>query len=615
MEAIELISQDLFDKVRSRFSNLELGDEDGNVTTDPRSARFFDFDFVHEGNNLGRVSISINERGSLKVFYSQGILEGHDHIAQDVWFGFLREMRKFAKRRLLRFDPKDITKRNLNKEDFQYLASSGTKEENMSESRMYGSKYSSYSPMEETRLVIRHRKDRPVDETQRGSRSRNIAAIFIENSDGERFKYPFIHLPGAKAMQRHVANGGRPHDAHGQAIIQMSEQIAQLNSFKKHVSLNDSMQSDANNIIDRANIKLENLRHQVHSLSKQKYYKEWADTFESPSEEDELMIDQATMEDYKHKFTVNTFSEDLTQFFPLLHRIMKETSAVDLDSYVEETKETTCDECGMVESGCECEHEKPVKEFNELADWANKITEGHLTSDIVSKLKNIVGQNIKVGVDGTNGLQTLEGVPGFEVDDDLTDLIKAAGTNPDSDLNTILTVWLHNRDDKEAIELLGLTDSTGSEEEPEASAAPEEEPELPEPSPDEQMPTGGPTPPSSTAQTPPGAPPSPAGQMPPPSGPPAMTAEGAKLPKDLRKPNLKNVAEMIKSFYNKEERNFPIGEHGVVTKVRKEFGDYAATLAERLINHIRVSNPQSSEMQVAEQKQLEDIIRLSGIKK
>ena len=43
MEAIELISQDIFDKVRSRFSNLEMGDENGNVTSDPRAARFFDF--------------------------------------------------------------------------------------------------------------------------------------------------------------------------------------------------------------------------------------------------------------------------------------------------------------------------------------------------------------------------------------------------------------------------------------------------------------------------------------------------------------------------------------------------------------------------------------------
>jgi hypothetical protein len=64
MNALEIIAQDLFDKVRSRFTNLQMGDETGGVTLDPKEARMFDFDFILEGNNLGRVSISINYIGS-----------------------------------------------------------------------------------------------------------------------------------------------------------------------------------------------------------------------------------------------------------------------------------------------------------------------------------------------------------------------------------------------------------------------------------------------------------------------------------------------------------------------------------------------------------------------
>ena len=60
MRAIQIISQDLFDKVRSRFSNLEMGDETGAVTIDPAQAMFFDFDFVVGDFNLGRVSISVS---------------------------------------------------------------------------------------------------------------------------------------------------------------------------------------------------------------------------------------------------------------------------------------------------------------------------------------------------------------------------------------------------------------------------------------------------------------------------------------------------------------------------------------------------------------------------
>ena len=91
MTPIQIISQDLFDKVRSRFQNLEMGDSTGAVTIDPTEAVFFDFDFVAEGNNLGRVSISLGDLGSLKVYYSQGITENNDEPVKKAWFAFLKD--------------------------------------------------------------------------------------------------------------------------------------------------------------------------------------------------------------------------------------------------------------------------------------------------------------------------------------------------------------------------------------------------------------------------------------------------------------------------------------------------------------------------------------------
>ena len=183
MNALEIIAQDLFDKVRSRFTNLEMGDESGGVTLDPKEARMFDFDFILEGNNLGRVSISINNIGSLKVFYSQGIVEGIDHVSAGQWYDFLKEMRAFAKRRLLRFDARDISKDFLDQNDFQFLAQNGSPQENaMQESNYYGSSMSSYRKLENTKLILRHSK--AVDENVVGGRSRHVKAIFIENEAG-----------------------------------------------------------------------------------------------------------------------------------------------------------------------------------------------------------------------------------------------------------------------------------------------------------------------------------------------------------------------------------------------------------------------------------------------
>jgi hypothetical protein len=346
MNTTHIISQDVFDKIRSRFSNLEMGDEQGSVTTDPKEARFFDFDFVVENNNLGRVSISINETGSLKIFYSQGILEETDDFVHQLWYDFLREMRMFAKRRLLRFDTRDITKTNLDKEDFQYLATSqGPKEQDMSTQNDFalseaikfeGGKKTSYRVLEKTKLIAKHKKS--IEDESFGARTRrsNIQSLFIENQEGERFKYPFIHIAGAKAMQRHVANGGRPYDELGQAIVKMSEDIAHLTAFNRQVGSPDNLNNaeQVNEITGKTATKLQSLKRTVEGLCNQNYYEKWSENFVPNAGGSEL--DEATLENYKSAFTVNSFKEDLTQYFPLIHRIMQEAGEVDLEEYVEE---------------------------------------------------------------------------------------------------------------------------------------------------------------------------------------------------------------------------------------------------------------------------------------
>jgi len=346
MNALEIIAQDLFDKVRSRFSNLQMGDETGAVTLDPKEARMFDFDFILEGNNLGRVSISINNIGSLKVFYSQGIVEGIDHVSAGQWYDFLKEMRGFAKRRLLRFDARDISKDFLDQNDFQFLAQNGSPQENaMQESNYYGSSMSSYRKLENTKLILRHSK--AVDENAVGGRSRNVKAIFIENEAGERFKYPFIHLAGAKAMQRHVANGGNPFDAAGNAITTMSEHIIKLGSFKRHVGNAQNLTTEAVGILDRASGKLTQLRNTMEAISKQKNYEAWRESVDATPLSQIEELDETTLADFKSKFTVSSFKDDLAQYFPLLNSIMHESGEVDLEDYVGEGKDVcTCDQEG-----------------------------------------------------------------------------------------------------------------------------------------------------------------------------------------------------------------------------------------------------------------------------
>ena len=329
-------SQDLFNKIRSKFANIQLGDSEGNVTADPKSAVFFDFEFSENSDNFGRVSISIADGETMKVFYNQGLVEKIDDAARADWYNFLKELKDFAVEHQVSFDVRDITKSSLTQQDFKNLADVNqtvNTDDNMSEElkritklagipvaeSLTGTKKSSYENLDKTRLIIRHAK--AVDEDVPGARSRQINSLYIENEQGERFKYPVKHLAGARAMARHVANGGVPHDDFGQHIIKMSEQIAQLNSFARYAANKDQLNNSVGDIIEKSRLKLENMRNYVKNLSKQAHYMKTKESFQ-PSTIAEL--DDATRNSLREKFTLKHLDDKVESALPLIHSLMQE---------------------------------------------------------------------------------------------------------------------------------------------------------------------------------------------------------------------------------------------------------------------------------------------------
>ena len=329
-------SQDLFNKIRSKFSNIQLGDSEGNVTADPKSAVFFDFEFSENSDNFGRVSISLADGENMKVFYNRGLVEKIDDEARANWYSFLKELKDFAVQHQVSFDVRDITKNSLTQQDFKNLADVNqtvNTDDNMSEElnrltklagvpvaeSLTGTKKSSYEDLDKTRLIIRHAQ--AVDENVPGSRSRQINSLYIENEQGERFKYPMKHLAGARAMARHVANGGVPHDDFGKHIIKMSEQIAQLNSFARYATNKDQLNNSVGDIIEKSKLKLENMRNYVKNLSKQAHYMKAKESFQ-PTTIAEL--DDATRNSLREKFTLRHLDDKVESALPLIHSIMKE---------------------------------------------------------------------------------------------------------------------------------------------------------------------------------------------------------------------------------------------------------------------------------------------------
>ena len=578
MTPIEIIAQDLFDKVRSRFSNLQMGDQDGSVTVVPKDARFFDFDFTVEDQDLGRVSISINNIGNLKIFFNQGITEDADPIAISMWYDFLREMRFFAKRRLLRFDTRDITKGNLDKTDFQYLAQ---KDANMNESAMFGSSKTSHRKLEDTDLIIRHTE--AIDPTKPGARSRKIKNLFIQNREGERFKFPFIYLPGARAMQRHVANGGYPHDDAGQKILKTCEEILKLSDFGrkvKHSTLNDN----AHQIAERATQKLQQMRHHMECMSKQKYYESWIESQKDSNDDTLIELDDATFENYKSAFTVSKFDEALAEVFPILHAIMQETSELDLEEYVGETADDDVTEDAEKDDA-----------FSAFESWTEAVVSEVFSDSELKDLEGLVQEPLLVGAND-EAVQALAGI-GIK-DTELVNALRAVAAMPngaDSDARPIIKAYLGPEAEK--LNWGDMADTT---------------PELPEPVAQEPAPEEVPAEEPAAQEPAPGEVPA---EEPMPAQPTAENFDGMendpshKLTEpDAKKSKLRKVAEVVMGFYNKQDGTWTKGEQGVVTHVKRHFGkdghggEKEAKLAAELITHINRKNEAQST--IAEMRRL-----------
>ena len=85
MKNLDLIAEELFNKIRGRFPSVTIGDAEGKVTNKPNEARFFDFDFKEAEVNLGKVSVSLNEE-SIEVMYSDNFVADHYNYLQYAYY-------------------------------------------------------------------------------------------------------------------------------------------------------------------------------------------------------------------------------------------------------------------------------------------------------------------------------------------------------------------------------------------------------------------------------------------------------------------------------------------------------------------------------------------------
>jgi len=287
----------------------------GKSVADPSEARYF---YVEDPNLMVHLQDDSEE---IKLHLGETTDIDDERISR-----LIKTMRTIARTNMIDFDIRTFGK-HIEPKNYAYEIEKN-KEQTMSDvfneglTPLSGSSRTSRQTLENVKLIVKHRN--PVNEEQRGSRSRNISAIFIENADGERFKYPHKHLNGARAMARHVAHGGVPSDMVGEAIVEHSTNLSKLKEFMNIVNKQGLVNESNRSIVANVKQKMESIKESIKRIQGTKGYTSFVESMALNEKNQEEELAEDTVNDYVSKFTKSTFEESLKDILPLVHRVNEE---------------------------------------------------------------------------------------------------------------------------------------------------------------------------------------------------------------------------------------------------------------------------------------------------
>ncbi len=418
MREIDKIADNLFEKIRSRFESVNLGDENAKSTQDPEKARFFNFDYDIDGESMGNVTISLIDEKALKVYFGTDIIDNIKQagLDKDKWYDFLRGLRRFAKRNMLNFDTRDITKSNLQLKDIKQQSKADatlTKDEvQMTESRKYGTSRHSFEDVGNCRLRIIHSES--IDENQRGARTRKIEAVFVETPLGERFRMDHNNLSGAAAVAMHLSHGGEHNDDICEAINGMVAEMGSMSHFVRAVKRRQFEDAETDQMAQAAIGRYYELKNQLKRLRSPRHYLDFVEAYmPEVAAEDEYDVDAL-----RERFVKKMYDERFDAALPYVYRAHRKQEESMNNSMAEE-----------------------------FENWADSVLEGTWAvpeeEGDVEKLRELMSKPLLVGQDGMDATSALYNIIG---DDQLFDNIGELADikGPEYDCREDVINWLED---------------------------------------------------------------------------------------------------------------------------------------------------------------------------
>lgn len=337
------INRELYGMLKSRGYRPDMFTSAGKKVAIPDKAEAFQFDFIKDGENYGKVTVTVDGLHRLIIYYGDDVekspkADSHDSES----FNSLRKhLKRFAKNKQLGFELSDIDdlEADMAKRDH-------TQKEKLAEGYYAMGKMKSYSDnVPSTKIILQH--SRQLEEGEQ--RYRNINKIFVENAQGERFLIP-TNKPGlARVYARHIAEGGTPYDERGQHITSLCEEYNKMAGFvraTKNKQYNESVQQ----LVTEGVNHYSKLRETLNKMAGKRGYNEYFENYTPALMEDENI-------DLSEMFMQSSLDPRIENVMPILGKLSKNIS------------------------------ENTISEVDELAEWADNVIEGVVNSPTMSAPK------------------------------------------------------------------------------------------------------------------------------------------------------------------------------------------------------------------------------------
>ena len=336
----ESLNRSLFDLLHSKGFDPTMLDTSGKEIPTPEEAEVFQFNFIKDGEDYGKVTISIDGLHKLCVYYSDEVANSEkeeSHGEDESWYKVLNQLKRFSQKYQLSFELKNVDHLKHDMAKREYMK----KQERISEGYYPMGKKASYNDaVPNVKIVLQH--TRQIEEGEQ--RYRNIAKIFLENSEGERFLAPTIKPGIARVYGRLIAEGDKPHGERWNHVTSLVEEYQKMGAFVR-ATRNGQFNESAQRLVNEGINHYQGLRETLSRMTGHRGYNTYFESW-TPS----LMEEETEENNLNELFVQETLDPRIESVMPILNKLQKKVAEMKEVGALSEWADNVIDEGAAVDA-------------------------------------------------------------------------------------------------------------------------------------------------------------------------------------------------------------------------------------------------------------------------